>query len=235
MERGSNTNYLHWQVIVGFKKKVTRTRVKEVFGSSCHSELSRSTAADDYVWKDDTRIENTQFLLGSKPLKRNSPKDWDVIKQNAKQGKFDDLPPDVFIRYYASLKKIYVDHLEPLAQEKEVYVYWGRTGAGKSRRAWEEATLKAYPKSPTSIWWDGYSGQENVVIDEFRGQINISHMLRWLDRYPTIVEIKGSSCVLSARRIWITSNLAPLLWYPDLDSETQAALMRRFKEVTEFI
>lgn len=234
LERGNNTNYVHWQILVSFKVKVTRTRVRQIFGAF-HAELTRSAAADEYVFKEDTRIENTQFELGTKKLKRNSPKDWELIRENAKQGKFDQVPADVFVRNYASLKKIYVDHLQPVAQEKEVFVFWGRTGAGKSRRAWEEATLQAYPKSPTSIWWCGYSGQENVVIDEFRGQINISHLLRWLDRYPTIVEVKGSSITLSCKRIWITSNLAPHLWYPDLDSETQAALARRFTLVQEFI
>lgn len=234
MERGNETGYLHWQIMVSFKKKVTRRVVLKVFGN-CHADLTKSAAADEYCFKEDTRVPNTQFQLGKKSLKRNSAKDWELIKNNAKQGKFDDVPPDVFIRYYASLKKIYVDSLQPVAQEKEVYVFYGRTGAGKSRRAWEEATLQAYPKSPTSIWWCGYSGQENVVIDEFRGQINISHLLRWCDRYPTIVEVKGSSIALSCRRIWITSNLAPHLWYPDLDQETQNALMRRFTLIQEFI
>jgi len=121
-----------------------------------------------------------------------------------------------------------------VAQEKEVYVFWGRTGTGKSKRAWEEASLSAYPKSPTSIWWCGYQGHENVVIDEFRGQINISHVLRWLDRYPVIVEVKGSSVVLQAKRIWITSNISPDDWYPDLDEETRLALRRRFKNVIHF-
>jgi len=35
---------------------------------------------------------------------------------------------------------------------------------------------------------DGYRGQEHVVFDEFRGGIDISHVLRWFDRYPVIVE-----------------------------------------------
>jgi hypothetical protein len=121
-----------------------------------------------------------------------------------------------------------------VAQEKEVYVFWGRTGTGKSKRAWEEATLSAYPKGPTSIWWCGYQGQEHVVIDEFRGQIGISHVLRWFDRYPVSVETKGSSVVLQAKKIWITSNISPDNWYPDLDEETKNALRRRFNQVIHF-
>lgn len=117
--------------------------------------------------------------------------------------------------------------MNPLAMERQVHVYWGATGLGKSRKAWEEAGLAAYPKGPTSIYWDGYTGQENVVIDEFRGGIGISHLLRWFDRYPVCVENKFGGCVLCAKHIWITSNLNPLDWYKDLDKETMDALLRR--------
>lgn len=112
-------------------------------------------------------------------------------------------------------------------------MFWGATGTGKSRRAWDEASFDAYPKGPTSIWWCGYNGQPNVVMDEFRGQIGISHLLRWFDRYPVTVEVKGSSVVLNAKQIWVTSNLHPRDWYPDLDEETLNALLRRVK-VVEF-
>lgn len=120
-----------------------------------------------------------------------------------------------------------------MAEEKSTNVYWGKTGTGKSRRAWDEATFDAYPKVPTNVWWCGYRGQCNVVIDEFRGQIGISHMLQWLDRYPCIVQVKGSSVSLQAKKIWITSNLHPRDWYPGTDEATIDALMRRLN-IIEF-
>jgi hypothetical protein len=234
LEYGGSSGYLHWQVMVAFKKKVTCAKVKEVFGRTTHVEISRSEAANEYVWKEDTRVENTQFELGQRAMKRNCQKDWDKVVDDVKKGKFEEVPADILIRHYGNLKRIHVDSLKPTPEEKEVYVFWGATGAGKSKRAWEEATFDAYPKDPNSKFWDGYSGQSNIVFDEFRGAISISHILRWLDRYPTIVEIKGSSCVLKAKRIWITSNLSPDQWYPDLDDETRAALRRRFTQVIHF-
>lgn len=45
------------------------------------------------------------------------------------------------------------------------------------------------------------------------------------------MEIKGSATVLAAERIYITSNLHPRDWYPDLDAATTAALMRRLEIV----
>lgn len=76
-------------------------------------------------------------------------------------------------------------------------------------------------------------GEQHVIIDEFRGGIDISHLLRWLDRYPVRVEVKGSSRPLVASKFWITSNLDPNWWYPDIDAETKSALMRRL-EIIEF-
>ena len=106
-------------------------------------------------------------------------------------------------------------------------------GTGKSRRAWAEAGESAYAKCPRSKFWDGYQDQKHVVFDEFRGGIDVSHLLRWFDRYPVRVEIKGSSRPLHACRIWITSNVDPRLWYPELDSATLDALLRRLT-ITHF-
>lgn len=96
-------------------------------------------------------------------------------------------------------------------------------------------TLKVFisNKDPRTKFWDGYRGEEHVVIDEFRGDINVSHLLRWLDRYPVRVEIKGSSVPLSARKLWFTSNIPIESWYPQLDSETMDALKRRIN-ITHF-
>ena len=225
------TNYLHWQICVCFNRKLRLAGVKSFFGGTCHAELSRSDAAREYVWKDDTAIEQTRFELGELPLRRSDKRDWDRILESAKSGKFNSIPSDVLVRYYGSIKRIRQDNLQPVAMERSVHVFWGNTGLGKSRRAWAEAGMDAYPKDPRTKFWDGYNGQKHVVIDEFRGGIDVAHLLRWLDRYPVIVEIKGSSTCLVAECIWITSNLSPNDWYPDLDIQTRDALHRRLNVV----
>lgn len=218
---------MHWQIVICTASNCRISRIKSIFGEGIHAELTRSAAAREYVWKDDTAIPTTRFELGSLPLNRSSKSDWQSILDAARLGKFDEIPPDVLVRHYGSIKRIRQDNLQPVAMERVVHVFWGRTGLGKSRRAWAEAGLDAYPKDPRSKFWDGYCSQPHVVIDEFRGGIDIAHLLRWLDRYPVIVEVKGSSTCLVATKIWITSNLAPTDWYPDIDSDTRDALLRR--------
>nr|QGF19349.1 replication associated protein [Antarctic circular DNA molecule] len=224
--------FVHWQVLVIFERSVRLAAVTKIFGPA-HAELSRSDAADEYVWKDETSVAGTRFELGIRKLRRGVKRDYVRIKQLAIANRLDEIDESSYIQYYRTLKAIAVDNLVPVAMEREVVCFWGATGTGKSRLAWEEAGLEAYPKDPRTKFWDGYRGQEHVVLDEFRGTIDIGHLLRWLDRYPVIVEVKGSSTVLMAKKLWITSNLDPREWYPLLDAETLAALLRRMT-VTHF-
>lgn len=226
-ERGEG-GFEHWQFVVVTHRKCRASAVKRKFGQSAHVEVTRSAAANEYVWKDDTSMgEETRFEIGTMPIQRNEKKDWEQVWNNAKRGALMEIPADIRVRSYKTLRQIEKDHMDPVAMVRKTVVYWGASGLGKSRRAWYEATFRAYPKSPTSIYWDGYQGHDNVVIDEFRGGINISHMLRWLDRYPVCVECKFGACILAAKSIWITSNIPPEDWYPDVDDTTRQALLRR--------
>lgn len=227
LEKGETNDYLHWQILVAFKSKQRLRTVKSIFGDECHAEPSRSTAADAYVHKDETAVDGTRFELGSPAIRRGDTTDWEAIRNYAKRGQLDDIPGDVYCRYYGNLKRIATDHLSPNPIVREIIVYWGPTRTGKSRRAWTDAGMDAYPKDPRTKFWDGYRNQKHVVIDEFRGAIDVAHLLRWFDRYPVNVEVKGSSVVLGAEKIWVTSNLDPRKWYPDLDQETLNALLRR--------
>lgn len=231
-EEGSG-GFRHWQVLAIMRRKTRLGGVKAAFTESSHCELTRSSAAESYVQKEETRIEGTSFEFGRKPFQRAEAKDWERIWELAKVGLLEDIPADVRVSSYRTLRAISADFARPLPMERSTVVFWGPTGTGKSRRAWDEAGLDAYPKDPRTKFWCGYRGQENVIVDEFRGGIDIAHLLRWLDRYPVIVELKGASFVLSARRIWITSNVRPRDWYPELDSATFSALERRL-EIVEF-
>jgi len=231
LERGNDTGFLHWQIVISFAKTIRLSGIKRLLGESVHAEPSRSDAVRKYVFKEDTSIPGTRFELGELPIRRNIPSDWDDVWDKARRGQLVDIPADIRVRHYSTLRKIAADFAEPVAQERIIHCFWGRTGTGKSRRAWEEAGLDAYPKDPRSKFWDGYRGQAHVVVDEFRGGIDISHLLRWFDRYPVIVEIKGCATVLKATTIWVTSNLHPNDWYPELDDETKQALLRRLTVV----
>lgn len=233
LEEAPTTGYRHWQVLICFKKKKSLRQLKELICNDGHFEPSRSDAARDYVLKEETYVEGTRFRLGEYPNRRNNKADWDKILDIAKKGIIEEIDADVVIRYYTTLKRISIDYGSPVARgPQEVHLYWGPTGSGKSKKVFELVEGKEYYlKAPTTKWWDGYRGQEIVVVDEFRGLIEISHLLKWLDRYPCAVEVKGCQVFLNTKIWYFTSNLSMDEWYKDIDRETVAALRRRFTNI----
>lgn len=104
-------------------------------------------------------------------------------------------------------------------QTKSV-VLWGPPKTGKSKEAWEVAIANfgeddVYPLSleEGTVWWDGYSGQKCVVVEEFYGQMKISYLLKLLDRYPLLVQTKGGMTPFVAEMMIFTSNEHPKMWY----------------------
>lgn len=71
LESGSSSDYLHWQVVVCLSRTQRLSWLKRVFGDQGHWEPTRSRAAEEYVQKEDTRVEGTQFELGKRPIDRS--------------------------------------------------------------------------------------------------------------------------------------------------------------------
>ena len=109
-------------------------------------------------------------------------------------------------------------------------VYYGASGVGKSRRALEEAGPNSFwlprPEGDRP-WWDGYDGQETIVIDEFYGWLKRDFLYRLIDRYPMMLEVKGGAVPMQARHVIFTSNKHPNDWYP---RARLGALVRRFTD-----
>jgi len=144
----SESGYLHWQLVIALSKKGTLAVLKRIFGDQGHWELAKSRAAGDYCWKEETRVPGTQFEFGSRPICVSSKLDWDDIWSAAQDGSFDRIPASIKVRSYGNLRRIATDFAKPVGMERTCHVFWGATGTGKSRRAWEEAGLQAYPKDP---------------------------------------------------------------------------------------
>lgn len=159
---------------------------------------------------------------------------WIDALELAKRGKFDDIDPHIQIQYFTSLRKI---HHETLLQqstidgELENLWYHGPPGTGKSRKA-RDKFPNAFIKG-VNHWWDGYAGEETVIIDEWEigtGKFIGHHLKIWADRYPFKMEIKGSSLPLQRpRRIIVTSNYSISECFAG-EPMVRDAIRRRFVE-----
>lgn len=109
------------------------------------------------------------------------------------------------------------------------YWFWGPTNCGKSHKA-HEMSSNFYSKPSDGRWWDGYAGQEAVIIDDFRGDIPFNELLRIVDRYPMAVPRRGREPhPFLSKLVIITSPLSPWGVYDDLKSgDSMEQLERRF-------
>lgn len=92
----------------------------------------------------------------------------------------------------------------------EVWWYWGPTGSGKTRSAVEKAKEVAgdayWISHGNGQWYDGYKGQQAVILDDVRAATwEFSNMLRITDRYKFQVPIKGGFVWWNPKLIIITA------------------------------
>jgi len=103
--------------------------------------------------------------------------------------------------------------------------YYGESGTGKSRTA-REKYPNAYLKA-SNKWWDGYTGQDAVIIDDLDDDC-LGHYLKiWADRYACTGEVKGGTVNLNFKKIIITSNFSISELFADKPKFVDP-LLRRF-------
>ncbi len=134
------------------------------------------------------------------------------------------------------LKGIYE---KPRNWKSEVFWFHGPTGTGKTRCVYgieglDNVYTPLYSHSKLE-WFENYDADEVVLIDDFRPNMcSFDMFLRLLDRYPMLVNIKGSSRQFLARKIYITSPLAPLKCCEAWTDEDPAQLLRRIDLTVDF-
>lgn len=112
--------------------------------------------------------------------------------------------------------------------------YWGPTGTGKSHKAFME-NPDAWVSNETLQWWDGYDNHETIILDDFRSHhCTFSYLLRILDKYSLRVAVKGGFRQLRAKKIIITSCLAPETIYQGRTNEDVTQLLRRIDTIIFF-
>lgn len=224
----------HLQCYLELSERRRLTGVKRLLSTRLHGEIRRGSSlqAARYCRKEDHSPFERGTPANVSPGKRN---DLIALKNTIDNGhsllSCADEHFGSFLRYERSIRSYYNLKRQGRSWKSHVTVYWGGTGSGKTRRAWEESDKKAWIYSSDG-WFDGYDGEPDVIFDDFGGhEFKLTYFLKLLDRYPMRVKIKGGFVGWVPKRIYITSNFPPERWYPNATSEHRAALMRRLDEV----
>lgn len=236
-ELGEQTGTPHLQGYLCLARRLRLQQLRQKL-PRCHLEIRRGSHADAkrYCQKDADFEEH-----GVEPESGQGTRtDLETLKNSLDNGlplrDIADAHFATFLRYNKGIK-LYVN-LNARSRDwvTSVVVYWGRTGAGKTRAVYENLpnpnSLYTHPGGP---WFDGYEGQAICLFDDFSGScFQLPYLLKILDRYPMQVPVKGAFVNWAPYEIYITSNINPCMWYRNAHPEHVAALMRRISNCVKF-
>lgn len=146
--------------------------------------------------------------------------------------------PETFVKYHRGLKELLFTIEEPKEwYDTKVYIFWGPTGSGKSRKARQmDPKLYNVPEPNNgSLWFDGYRGQKTILLDDFYGWIKYHTLLQITDGYPYQAPTKGSFVHRQWDTVIITSNKPPEKWYnrDEINALTRRITLIEHVTVTE--
>lgn len=106
--------------------------------------------------------------------------------------------------------------------------YYGASGTGKTRSVYDEFDDDDIYPSNEFKWWDGYTQQPVILIDDMRKDYAKYHVLiKLIDRYPLQVSVKGTMSKIKSSTIIITSAYSPYNLY-----ETREDLWQLIRRIT---
>lgn len=145
---------------------------------------------------------------GEFPTNQGERSDIDEIKEcNTMKEAFKTGHNLQCIQYFEKYLKYFE---EPRRLEPKCYWYWGTTGYYKTRMAYLVAKCwgNYYVKSDTSKWWEGYDGEQVIIIDDYdptTWAITFNDLLKICQGKEYRVETKGGSRQFKGLRIYITT------------------------------
>jgi len=226
----------HIQGTIYFRNQRSFNSVKELIPRA-HLEHARNISASITYCKKDGNYEEH----GDMPSARRSSEEIAAEKLARSKRLIDPSIPLMHLIETGELSPYCVNSIKKarmvLMQDQDQYThtdvrglwYVGPPGTGKSRQA-RELYPEAYIK-PQNKWFDGYTGQKAIILDDLDTD-TLSHYIKiWADRYACPGEIKGGHVNLVHRVFIVTSNytIEQLFKEPVL----VGAIKRRF-HVTHF-
>lgn len=164
----------------------------------------------------------------------------DAIKAGKRQLDVMEQDPDTFVKYHRGMsvvREMYQREAARKPRQLQVTAFIGAPGTGKTRSVYEkhgyENVFTVVACSAQQMWFDGYEGESVLLIDDFKGWIQYSFLLKLLDVYPLRLPVKGTFTHAMWTKVYITSNYPVDQWYQDATLEL-GALRRRIHSTIKF-
>ncbi len=239
MERGEETGYLHWQVLINHAHAIRFSTLKNLFPTAHIEERKGNLVqAIAYVTKAETfagiRVGNMKDVPEAKEKKLRF-EDFHAMVLNG--ASVDDLlVSHSSALYFANRlreleRTLAFQRGRGLRDVKALYLH-GKTGVGKTRTLWETYGANMYRVSNYAHPWDSYKGESVLVLDEFYGgNIAFDLLLNVLDRYPLELPARYANKNACWTTVAVVSNVPLSEQYAEVQASNPRgwqALLRRF-------
>lgn len=245
-ERGESGT-VHLQGYSEFCKPMRRGGVKDLFDCpSMHLEVRKGTReqARDYCQKQETTLGDT-VVLGEWVQEKGKRTDIDNFRDRVVDGATDKElfmeHPRAFLAYNGALERARLSCGLREIRDVRVIILSGVTGAGKSHFAWNfrglADTYKLASKKP--LWFDGYSGESVLFIDEFVDDPEKQVLLEICDKWPYMAPVKGGFKYAAWTTVIISTNMdkwgLQQIWGEEMERRITEwkIFKKRFREVEQ--
>lgn len=221
----------HLQGYIELPRKLRFASIKRFLGERAHLESRRGSAeqAATYCKKDGDYSEFGELSLPNPGKRTDLEQVSTAVREGMPLKRIAEEYPATFIKFHKGISALKNVLDEPRREKPTVMVLTGEPGIGKSRFVHDKET-NLY-SHPGGTWFDGYSGQEAALFDDFGGsEFKLTYLLKLLDRYPMKVPVKGSFVEWKPNRIYLTSNRTPDEWFANAAAIHLEALWRRIDE-----
>jgi len=209
---------VHWQGYIEFNRGVRMSQAKLQLGDqSVHLERRNGTReqAIAYATKIETRIAGP-WVSGSCKSGEGQGRRTDLLQvaEEIKEHGVDAVKtnhPVVYIKYHRGLERLAEFYAPAVPAWRDLHVtwLWGTSGIGKTRWAYDQDPnlfRLMLPNKGGVIWWDGYTNQDTLLIDDLDGEIPFRTLLHYLDGYKLRVQVKGGTVNAYYTKVIVTSN-----------------------------
>jgi len=256
-EQGNEETH-HTHVFVAFTSNVRFSTIKNLFPPA-HLERVNGSCADNRTYllkegkwagadKADTTIEGTFEEWGEMPSEKISMGGISIeamIIERILEGASNAEILIMFPHYLRGMRD--VEHVRQMLRAEEnrhkwrqletTYI-WGATGAGKTRSVMDTHEYSnVYAVNNYQHPFDGYAGENVLLLDEFYSKFRLQDMNNYLDGYPLPLPARYSNKIACYNRVYIVSNLDLIEQYTyeqQAQPEVWAAFLRRIHKIIRF-
>ena len=219
-EKAPSTGMKHFHVIICCRNQV-RSRngqILEIKGIKPHIEKINNNLKKiiQYVLKEGNAEElNKEQCPFKLELMTKEEKNKLLLTGDLKRAFLDGTIGAVEVIRAYKIRGIFEMQAKPEPFKKKLILWFkGETGEGKTRTAVEIAEkyqLDYWMSNETLKWFDGFNGQQLAIIDDFRKSMlgDWNYLLRLLDGYNLVVQVKGGYNKWNPRIVIITTPATP--------------------------